>query len=121
MGACGFAPLSVLTTAFHNLFCSLNYTHLWPYVGLLPSLITTLLPLIAPRLCRDDANTMEVMLNAKVPGWGKERVKVSLDSTTLAADLLQMPFHRTKACPLRRCTPHTGSALRLDGTSRMSL
>eukprot|EP00891_Asterochloris_glomerata_P009272 jgi/Astpho2/9272/Aster-06848 len=26
----------------------------------------------------DDANTMEVMLNAKVPGWGKERVKSAL-------------------------------------------
>ena len=49
MGACGSAPLSVLTTAFHNLFCSLNHTHLWPYVGLLPSLVTTVPLLIAQR------------------------------------------------------------------------
>ena len=41
---------------------------------------------------------MEVMLNAKVPGWGKERVKVSHGSTMLAAGLLQMHRPKDQAC-----------------------
>ena len=45
---------------------------------------------------------MEVMLNSKVPGWGKERVKVSLGSTMLAAGLLQMQYHKKYACAFPR-------------------
>ena len=91
-------PWPVLQVAQHT-----NTAVCWPDAQLDP--LCFLLLLIFARLCRDDANTMEVMLNAKVPGWGKEKVKVSLLLACCRCTVIKLQH------PLRCCTPETGSAL----------
>ena len=90
--------LSLLTDAFKSLYCKGTSTQAWLYTDMFSSLMFCCACTVIAWPCRDDANTMEVMLNAKVPGWGKERVKVSHGSTMLAAGLLQMHRPKDQAC-----------------------
>ena len=113
--------LSLLTDAFKSLYCKGTSTQAWLYTDMFSSLMFCCACTVIAWPCRDDANTMEVMLNAKVPGWSKQGVKVSPRQHHAcrwpAADAVSQ---RSSMCfSLRRCKPITGPALNQDLGSRL--
>ncbi len=104
--------LSLLTNAFKSLYSKGTSTQTWLYTDMFSSLMFCCASTEIAWPCRDDANTMEVMLNAKVPGWSKQGVKVSPRQHHAccwpAADAVSQTL--SMCVSLRRCRPITGPA-----------